>query len=370
VVAQVTANKTISINNMMYNNEGESCRVIGKLSIVLTEHCNLSCRYCYAKLSNRWGNGNVMSLGVADMIIEKIVSRAGCEVIQFFGGEPTLNIEVVDYISTRIEKLYDSNTIKKKPRFGIVTNGCFEDCVKVYDVLKKHNIETTVSLDGPPEINDILRIKFNAGLVSQKVIQTISDLKTIGVDVSIETVYTGYHIKNKYSIVDCIKYVKNNLGIYRLVFQPAYPPANNNLNPLSDKYIDTYIKYCVEAVDWWFGELLNNGDVFDIYYKDLLKIMLDDSPALSTGCPAGVTSYSVGPEGNIYPCQLLYGKSDLLISNIADDEFILLSKQMPKIHSDFDECNKCFARHWCQPCAALNLASSGRRMCCAKSSDS
>lgn len=340
--------------NILSKNECSRCKVIGKISIVVTEQCNLGCKYCYARLSNRWHKNQTMSIEVADKIINKVISGVDrCEMIQFFGGEPTLNIDVIEYIVCEIGKRHQRKEIESLPRYGIVTNGCFSQRDKTYAVLKKYNIETTISIDGPPSINDQLRMAKNGDPVSEKVCQSIKELQENGVKVAIETVYTAQHIANQYSIVDCIKFVENQ-GVKQLILQAAYPPASIELNPLSDANIGDYTAYYMQAIDWWFENISKNEEMFSIYFKDILKIMLDDSPPLPSGCPAGVTSYSVGPDGSVYPCQLLYGKTRLYLGNVMDRDFVLSCKQIPDIHAEFEECRSCYARHWCQPCAALN----------------
>jgi len=234
-------------------------------------------------------------------------------------------------------------------------NLCLSREVLEHSILfvSRKTFETTISIDGPPPINDALRMYKGGKPVSEQVVRSINELQAIGVKVTIETVYTAHHISQQYSINDCMEFVKS-LGINELILQPAYPPARREVNPLSDSTIENYIAYYMEAVDRWCEDFVDDGKIFGIYFKDILKIMLEDSPSMPSGCPAGVTSYSVGPDGSIYPCQLLYGKPRLHMGNVSDEGFVLNCTNIPEIHTEPDECRSCYARHWCQPCAALN----------------
>jgi len=295
-----------------------------------------------------------MSVDIADKIIDKVIAQADrCELIQFFGGEPTLNINIVEHIAREIESCYRSRKLRVMPRLGIVTNGYFLQKDRIYDVLKRHNVETTISIDGPPPINDLLRFSKNGKSTYRTVAKSINELHAIGINLAIETVYTAHHIAQQYSIIDCMKFAMDH-GINKLILQSAYPPASVATNPLSDSTFEAYSMLYMQAVDWWFMRFIKNGDVFDVYFKDILRIMLNDPPRRPSGCPAGLTSYSIGPDGSIYPCQLLYGNPRLHIGNVADNGFILHCDQIDEVHTEFEECRVCYARYWCQPCAALN----------------
>jgi uncharacterized protein len=339
---------------MLKENANGWRRTIGKLSLVVTEQCNLKCDYCYARLSKRWHHNHTMSIDIADNIIDKLVAQANrCELIQFFGGEPTLNIDIVEHIAREIERRYKSGELRVMPRLGIVTNGYFRHRDRIYDVLKRYNVETTISLDGPPAINDLLRLTNNGKSTYRTVTESIDKLLASGVSIAIETVYTAYHIAQQYSIIDCMKFAINH-GINKLILQSAYPPASVTTNPLTDSTFEIYTMYYMQAVDWWFGSFIKNEKVFDIYFKDILKTMLCDPAPRPSGCPAGLTGYSIGPDGDIYPCQLLYGIPRLHLGNVTDNDFVLPCDPIGEIHTEFEECRVCFARHWCQPCAALN----------------
>lgn len=328
---------------------------IRKLSLVVTEICNLNCSYCYARLSGRWTSGIIMTSSTIDKIIEKVIKKVyACDFIQLFGGEPSLNLDMIDYLINRVNKLHDQGVINKKPRFGIVTNGVFRDKEKVYNVIRKNSIEATISIDGPAIINDKLRTKKNGASVYYEIIQTIDYLNKSDVNITLEFVYTTQHIIIGFSIIDCLEFAER-LGVKKVIFQPAYPPADHSLNPLSSTTINKYLEYNMQAVDWWFNQLLRDEIPIDIYFKDLLKMMLNGrSSLLSSGCPAGCSDFSIGPDGSIYPCQLLFGNKRFLLGNIFQNDFILEPKRINEIHDEFEPCKNCFARHWCQPCAALN----------------
>ena len=339
----------------MLSRDAEQALHIRKLSLVVTERCNLRCVYCYARLSGRWNHGTSMSESIADEIIQKgVVQSKRCDFIQFFGGEPTLNLAKVEYISEKLERLADAGEIKWKPRLGIVTNGVFENHKRTCESIKKFNIETTISIDGPEKINAITRKISSGASTYPRIIRTIMDMIEADIPITAELVYTAQHIEHGISIVDCLEFLQN-IGINKVIFQSANPPAGVETTPFHERIFSKYLEYYMQAVDWWFENLTKDYCAIDIYFKDLLKMMLGGtSTLLSSGCPAGVSDFSIGPDGSVYPCQLLYGNPMFYAGDISDVSFQLLSQKIPLIHDEFARCKSCFARHWCQPCAALN----------------
>ena len=81
--------------------------------------------------------------------------------------------------------------------------------------------------------------------------------------------------------------------------------------------------YHVDAVDWWFESLLDRSrPLIDIYFKDLLLPLLHGTgPAVTGGgCPAGSRDLSVGPDGDVYSCHLLYGHPQFHLGNLLSDD--------------------------------------------------
>ena len=102
--------------------------VVKALCIHVAHDCNLKCQYCFAEEGEYHGKRELMSAEVGkkalDFLIENSGSRKNLEV-DFFGGEPLMNFEVVKEIvkyGREIEKKYD-----KKFRFTITTNGILLD---------------------------------------------------------------------------------------------------------------------------------------------------------------------------------------------------------------------------------------------------
>ena len=102
--------------------------VVKALCLHIAHDCNLKCEYCFAEEGEYHGKRELMSAEVGkkalDFLIENSGSRRNLE-IDFFGGEPLMNFEVVKEIvkyGREIEEKYN-----KKFRFTITTNGVLLD---------------------------------------------------------------------------------------------------------------------------------------------------------------------------------------------------------------------------------------------------
>jgi len=329
---------------------------INKLILFVSEACNLRCSYCYVMLSDEQYKKNLMSSENAKTITRSIFENYNnCNFIQFFGGEPTLNIHAMNVVVSEIKKMFSNGEILKMPRFGIVTNGASKYMKEAISFCKENNVAVTVSLDGPSNIHNQLRHSIKGKDTFDVAVSTIKDFLESNIPVAIETVYTSRHIDEQISLVNLFEFFLE-LDIKKFIIHTAYPPAPQELCPFDDNHFDKLCNYHIEAVDWWFKSLIDdNGRNVDIYFKDILVPILKGTIAAG-GCPAGIHDFAVGPDGDVYSCHLLYKDPKFYLGNIINDEQIKHEKSLPVLTNDIKQCSECFARYWCQTCGALNLS--------------
>ena len=134
--------------------------VIKALCLHVAHSCNLNCAYCFASQGKYHGERALMSFETGkralDFLVENSGNRTNLEV-DFFGGEPLMNWEVVKQLvlyARSIEKEHHKNF-----RFTLTTNGILIDD----DVIAFANREMSnvvLSLDGRREIHDRLRVDY------------------------------------------------------------------------------------------------------------------------------------------------------------------------------------------------------------------
>ena len=107
------------------------------IRILVTNNCNLKCKYCYALDGNYGQKITYMSKYIADKVCKYIHDNYKfVREINFFGGEPMLNIEVIEYICNKIVHQYHISS-RKIPTFSVVTNGTVMS-EKILEVIKKY----------------------------------------------------------------------------------------------------------------------------------------------------------------------------------------------------------------------------------------
>ena len=134
--------------------------VVKALCMHVAHTCNLNCSYCFASQGKYHGDRAVMSFEVGkqalDFLVENSAGRRNLEV-DFFGGEPLLNMQVVKDLvayARSIEKEKGKNF-----RFTLTTNGMLIDD-DVIDFANKECSNVVLSLDGRKEIHDRFRVDY------------------------------------------------------------------------------------------------------------------------------------------------------------------------------------------------------------------
>ena len=123
----------------------------------VSHDCNLRCRYCFAGQGIYGGKPQTMPFEVAKAAIDFLVAQSGPRrhlELDFFGGEPLLNLGVVKQTvayARGLEKEHD-----KAFRFTMTTNGVLLD-EETTAFLNAEMQNVVLSLDGRKDINDAMR---------------------------------------------------------------------------------------------------------------------------------------------------------------------------------------------------------------------
>ena len=150
--------------------------VIKALCIHIAHTCNLNCEYCFASQGKYHGDRAVMDFEVGkralDFLVENSGSRRNLEV-DFFGGEPLMNFEVVKQMvayARSIEKEKGKNF-----RFTLTTNGLLIDD-EVIEFANKEMSNVVLSLDGRKEIHDRFRVDYKGNGSFDKIVPKFQKL--------------------------------------------------------------------------------------------------------------------------------------------------------------------------------------------------
>ena len=141
-----------------YNSNKFSLEIV---YLIFTSNCNLKCKYCYVEKSTdpKFSHQSMdePTFEKTMTCIERIISKANKKKINFifYGSEPLM---AKDMISKSLERISAAcKNTETETEFNITTNGTLFDN-QILEIFKKYKVKVSVSLDGPKEVNDQMRV--------------------------------------------------------------------------------------------------------------------------------------------------------------------------------------------------------------------
>lgn len=336
---------------MKYTNLLET-RTLGRLEILVANKCNLNCRYCYAHGGDYDRESQVLTPELAKKYLRALFTDryTGVNGVMFFGGEPTISPDTIRTICEFFEQYSSLGLIDKMPYFTMVTNGTLID-EALAEIIKKYHIRVTVSVDGPPEINDKLRVDKVGNGTFAKIERGIRLLQEVGNPPQmLEVTYTTLHHELGYSKTDIRRYLQEHFQVDNVLIE------NCELNGYDDS-LTCHTKDISGEAD----EKNNKLAVLKLRQK------LSNSHFGDLACSAGTSSFALNPNGELYPCHQFTGMNEFCIARFVDGEFdfenySMLLKRISMVHKcQSIHCEDCWAKDLCNICPATVLLHIRRR---------
>ncbi len=331
---------------------------IKALCLHICHDCNLRCKYCFADEGTYHSKcKEYMSFEVGskaiDFLIEKSGKRQNLEV-DFFGGEPLMNLDVVKQIVAYAREKGDK--AGKTFNFTLTTN-CLLLNDETIDWLNKEMYNVVLSIDGRQEVHDRLRLTPNGKGSQELVLKAAKKFAEKRGDKSyyVRGTFTAYNL----DFVKDILYLRDE-GFEQISIEPV---VLHNDSPMAIKkehlpqIMAEYEKLAKEYL-----ESRANGKWFNFFH---FMLDLEGGPCIKkrlTGCGAGCEYLAITPYGDIYPCHQFAGEAEYKLGNVLNNDFSLeVSKKFAKnIVTNKSECDKCPAKYYCSGgCAANNIHFSG-----------
>lgn len=317
------------------------------LCLHIAHDCNMCCKYCFAGEGEYSGDRSLMSFEVGkralDFLIEQSGSRKNLEV-DFFGGEPLLNFDVVKQLvayARSIEKEKGKNF-----RFTLTTNGVLLND-EVMEWANKECYNVVLSLDGRKETNDRMRRTRNDKGTYDLILPKFQKMAK-------ERNQQGYYIRGTYThyntdFANDILHLAD-LGFEQLAMEPVvtdpkmdYALQESDIPKLKDQYDLLAKEMCKRNRE-------GKGFTFFHYMIDL-----EGGPCIYkriSGCGVGTDYMAVTPWGDLYPCHQFVGDDKFLLGNVFD------GVKNTDIVNEFKLCNV-YSREACQDCFAKLYCSGG-----------
>lgn len=349
----MTASENIEIKD---NKKGWQEGQAKNITFIVTKDCQLACKYCYLVGKNETER---MSWEIAKQAIDYILQHEAdftekSVVWDFIGGEPFLEIELIDQICDylKAEMFRLNHHWFNSYRFSLSTNGINYDSPKVQKFIKKNinHLSIGITIDGTEKKHDLNRIWKGDGPergsysdVVRNIPLWLSQFPFGATKVTISSADIPY-IKESVLHLYSLGIHEVNINV---VFEDVWKAGDDVL----------FERQLLELADEIIDKELYK-DYACSFFSELIGKPLDPSFDNNNWCGAG-KMLSIDAAGNFYPCTRfaaysLRSKKPIIIGNVHDGidknklrPFLTLDRttQSPQKCIDCEVASGCA---WCQ----------------------
>lgn len=319
---------------------------IKALCIHICHDCNFRCRYCFADEGAYHSKREMMSEETAKKAIDFLIENSGNRKVlevDFFGGEPLMNFEVIK--NTVYYAKEKAAALNKKFLFTTTTNALLLND-EIIEFFNEEMENVVLSLDGRKEVHDSIRKSVNGKGTYDLIIDKIKNFVKSRGD-------KNYYVRGTFTAKNLdfgndVLFIADN-GFDSISMEPVVtdiedlqikeehlPAIKAEYERLADEYLKRYAE----------------GKGFNFFH---FNIDLEGGPCLSkrvSACGAGNEYFSVVPNGDLYPCHQFAGDKKFYLGSVYD------GITHPEIREKFK--NSClFTRKKCENCFAKFICSGG-----------
>lgn len=321
--------------------------VVKALCLHIAHDCNLACKYCFAEEGEYHGRRALMSYEVGKKALDFLVANSGSRKnleVDFFGGEPTMNFEVVKQLVEYGRSIEEANN--KKFRFTLTTNGVLLND-EILDFVNKEMGNIVLSTDGRKEVHDRMRPfrngKGSYDLIMPKFKKAAESRNQT--NYYVRGTFTHYNLDFSKDVLSLADEGFKQISVEPVVASPedAYALRTEDLPQIFEEYD----KLAVEMI-----KREKEGRGFNFFH---FMIDLTGGPCVYkrlSGCGSGTEYLAVTPWGDLYPCHQFVGNEDFLLGNVDDG---IVKKN---ICEEFKQCNV-YSKPKCKDCFAKLFCSGG-----------
>ena len=322
--------------------------VVKALCLHVAHTCNLNCAYCFASQGKYHGDRAVMSFEVGKQALDFLMDHSGSRrnlEVDFFGGEPLMNWEVVKRLVAYARGVERERG--KHFRFTLTTNGMLLDD-EVIDFANREMDNVVLSLDGRREIHDAARVDYAGRGSYDRVVPRFQKL--------VASRKRGtYYIRGTFThrnpdFTKDLFHMADDLGFTELSMEPVVcaPGDPAALTPEDLEVVKA--QYELLARDMLRREREGRPITFYHYMLDLTG-----GPCVYkriSGCGSGTEYMAVTPWGDLYPCHQFVGEESYKLGDVWQ------GVTNPALREEFRSCNA-YARPECADCWAKLYCSGG-----------
>ena len=325
--------------------------VVKALCLHIAHDCNLACQYCFAEEGEYHGRRALMSFEVGKKALDFLIANSGMRTnleVDFFGGEPLMNFQVVkDLVAYGRSQEAAYN---KKFRFTLTTNGVLLND-DIMEFANKEMSNVVLSIDGRKEVNDQMRpFRNGAGsydLIVPKFLKLAESRKQ-----------NNYYARGTFTRnnLDFSKDVLHlaDLGFEQISVEPVVAEPQDSYALQEEDLQTIFAEYDALAAE--MVKRKKEGKDFNFFH---FMIDLEGGPCVAkrlAGCGSGTEYLAVTPWGDFYPCHQFVGKEEFLMGDVDHGivrEDIRTRFKACNVYSK-PQCKDCFAKFYCSGGCAAN----------------
>jgi len=321
--------------------------VVKALCLHVAHSCNLNCSYCFASQGRYHGERALMSFEVGKQALDFLMDHSGTRrnlEVDFFGGEPLMNFEVVKQLvayARSVEKERGKNF-----RFTLTTNGMLIDD-EVIAFANRECANVVLSLDGRKEIHDRFRVDYAGQGSWDRIVPKFQKLVEARGG-------KNYYMRGTFTHAnpDFLKdiQVMLDLGFSELSMEPVVC-APGDPSALTEEDLPIVMRQ-YEDLARLLVRRRREGRPFTFYHY---MIDLSGGPCVYkriSGCGSGTEYMAVTPWGDLYPCHQFVGEESFRLGDVWQ------GVTAPETQAEFAACNV-YAREECRTCWARLYCSGG-----------
>lgn len=326
----------------------ESPPPLSTLVLNVTNTCNLSCRYCYEYGDDRLekkAESAAMTEETARQSVDRLLAESGRNVklqLTFFGGETLLNWKVLkptmEYARRR------ANEEGKFIDFSLTTNATLLTS-EIIQFLADHHVGVMVSIDGPRELQDSMRVFSNGrgsyDLVAPKIKELLRVHRSRPIGARVTLTSSGIDVPGIF------RHLTEELGFYEVGFAPVTSSPGRDYAIDGDGF-DKVLEQFRELADEYVRGALGNRYVGFANLSDLLG-EIHQGVAKTYACGAGLGLLGVAPGGEVGLCHRFAGAGDHDFGTVATGiDNAKRAEHLENAHIDKrTDCRRCWVRSLC-----------------------
>jgi uncharacterized protein len=337
---------------------------IRSLSLNIAQICNLGCTYCAAGGDGTYGSDvTKIDSTKAEVQIQYFLGLAKPGEhfqIEFLGGEPLLYPQVIESLCRYAHLCAAGQDIQLD--FVITTNGTLITD-EVAQMFARHQFAVTISLDGPPEINDLVRpSKSTAKSSTAMTLDGLKKLIPVREKLRALNVNCVFGVHNT-AVVDAYTFLtllEMNWDLINLNFANSIEQNNELGQAAESRATEMYLSEIHELADHVFARTGLDGLAKIAQFRRPLTRLASQS-RINSYCAAGKSLVLADTRADLYVCNWFMNDKEEKIGHLTTIDETKWKAYAPEL-IELNKCETCWARHLCGGgCMAVHKGFSGSK---------